>query len=40
MEGIIEETFEKICKRCTANVFTAEVSIDIIGQVLAKREFD
>lgn len=40
MENLIEETFEKIVRRCTVNVFTAEMTIEIMGHLIAKRDFE
>ena len=37
MENIIEEAYEKIVKKATVNVFPAEVTIEIMGNLLIKR---
>ena len=40
MESILEETSERIVRRCTANVFTAEMTVEIMGQLMAKRDLE
>lgn len=40
MESILEEVVDKIIKRCTINVFTAELSIEIMSMLMAKRDYE
>lgn len=40
MESIIEDTFERIMHRATVNVFSTELTLEIVPQMLIRREFE